>query len=308
MDALMANRLSPSHVCDSTDDLTALLLWDGEVSYRSTGGIQTVRWISNAVMHCLSLPSTAARVYRKILWGDFNSFYTPAFWKTQVWFRELQGSARFAMGRDLLEEAAACLLGGFGFRAELGHAAFERIRDQGLLLPGIAESDLERSLAVPLQIGGRAIRYRFPRQKARYLHALIAAFNAGNASSLNDLELRRWLMKIPGIGYKTASWILRNARASDRVAILDVHVIRACQNLGLFDAGLRVEKDYETMEALFLHFAHALEVSPALLDLTMWEVMRLESAAAFPSRNSQKRNKKSDPPPSMHARHHRVEQ
>ena len=48
--------------------------------------------------------------------------------------------------------------------------------------------------------------------------------------------LRDALTAIPGVGLKTASWAVRNHRASDSVAVLDVHIVRACEHLGVFPA------------------------------------------------------------------------
>ncbi|MDZ3993341.1 hypothetical protein PspTeo4_24872 [Pseudomonas sp. Teo4] len=39
--------------------------------------------------------------------------------------------------------------------------------------------------------------------------------------------LRDWLLELPGIGYKTASWVARNWLDADDVAILDIHILRA---------------------------------------------------------------------------------
>lgn len=78
------------------------------------------------------------------------------------------------------------------------------------------------------------------------------------------------LMRIPGIGPKTASWITRNWLGSDDVAILDIHIIRAGLLIGLFDRGQTVPRDYSAMEERFLSFARALNVRPSLLDAVMW--------------------------------------
>jgi thermostable 8-oxoguanine DNA glycosylase len=268
------NEKRQARLFGATDNTT--VLWDGPFTLCSSGYLQTVRCIRNDAMHVLALPSPFAPVCSGVLWGEYTSFYTPAFWRTQVWFRELSGDGSFALGRDLFEESVVCLLGGFGFRAELGLAAFERLRNRRLLNPDVSIEVLEAALSDPLDIMGKLIRYRFPRQKAKYLHSLIAAFQQTDPSVLSDLELRNWVMSIPGVGYKTASWIVRNARASDEVAILDIHIVRACRHMGLFNTELTPERDYLGMERLFLNFAQALNVSAALLDATMWETVRLD--------------------------------
>ena len=82
-------------------------------------------------------------------------------------------------------------------------------------------------------------------------------------------------MELPGIGPKTASWIVRNWLGSDDVAILDVHVLRAGILMGLFPEDCRLPKDYEVLEKKFLDFARAIQVRASLLDAIMWRDMRV---------------------------------
>jgi endonuclease III len=46
-------------------------------------------------------------------------------------------------------------------------------------------------------------------------------------------------MSLPGIGPKTASWIARNWLDADDVAILDIHIMRVGQVIGLFPLSKR---------------------------------------------------------------------
>ena len=38
---------------------------------------------------------------------------------------------------------------------------------------------------------------------------------------------RRLLSECPGVGFKTASWVLRNLGLGDELAIIDIHVLPA---------------------------------------------------------------------------------
>ena len=67
------------------------------------------------------------------------------------------------LGRNLAEEVTARLLGGFGMKAEIGLAAFTRLRDRGLLEGTPSVWELECALAEPFSIRGLSQRYRFPR-------------------------------------------------------------------------------------------------------------------------------------------------
>src|SRR5262245_32169997 len=67
-------------------------------------------------------------------WGRYWQFGTAAYWITQYWRRfGDRPLLALAIGRSLLEETAACILGGHGVPAEVGLAAFRAVRDAGLL-------------------------------------------------------------------------------------------------------------------------------------------------------------------------------
>src|SRR5271154_4526908 len=106
------------------------------------------------------------------------------------------------LGKTLSEEIAACLLGGFGMKAELGLAAFARLRDRGLLIELTVPGALEKALCEPFIIHGQWRRYRFPRQKAHYLAACLQQL-AGFTEPDDDAALRDQLTLLPGIGPKT---------------------------------------------------------------------------------------------------------
>ena len=73
----------------------------------------------------LELPDSEEMVLPGIRWGAFDELLTPAFWRGQAWQHEKLGTyERLRLGRNLAEEVAACLLGGFGMKAEIGLAAF----------------------------------------------------------------------------------------------------------------------------------------------------------------------------------------
>jgi thermostable 8-oxoguanine DNA glycosylase len=179
----------------------------------------------------------------------------------------------------LFEEIGFCLLGGFGITAELNTAAFCRLRDAGVFDHeiNIVEDDIRLLLIEPLQIDGRARRYRFPNQRARRLAAMRERIAHADLDPLSENQLRVLLLSIEGIGPKTAAWIIRNHFDSDAVAILDIHVIRASSRLNLFPEKVALPRDYDFLQERFLRLAAALEVRPAVLDAVMWTEMRNEN-------------------------------
>nr|WP_206606033.1 hypothetical protein [Steroidobacter cummioxidans] len=87
-------------------------------------------------------------------------------------------------------------------------------------------------------------------------------------------------MELPGIGPKTASWIARNWMDADDVAILDIHIMRVGQIIGLFPSNLTVDRHYFDLEALFLQFSRALDVRASELDAVVWHEMASSPATA----------------------------
>lgn len=219
----------------------------------------------------IDLPAADADVLPGIPWGAIEAFPTPAYWAYQVMARRVTGGpARHRLGETLAEEVAACLLGGHGIPASVGLAAFRRLQSLGVLASTPSEAELFDILSEPLQVNERLVRYRFARQKARYLSSTLTRLASGSPPLESGKALRNWLVSLPGIGFKTASWITRNWLDADDVAILDIHVLRAGALGGFFDESFTVERNYLELEAQFLQFSQAIGVRPSELDAVMW--------------------------------------
>jgi thermostable 8-oxoguanine DNA glycosylase len=226
----------------------------------------------------LTLPSVHEEVLPGIRWGAFDELMTPAYWRGQAWQHTKSGTfCDFRLGRSLEEEVAACLLGGWGMPAELALAAYSRVREQNLLHAGTTAQKLESVLSEPFVVQGRERKYRFIRQKSRYLSGCLEQL-ADFTPPECDIAFRDRLNDLPGIGLKTASWIVRNLRPQSEVAILDIHILRVGQHLGLFPEAWQPETHYLQLEARFVAFARAIDVPAATLDGLMWDHMRRLSA------------------------------
>ena len=211
-------------------------------------------------------------------WGEEWQLGTAAFWVQQA-AAFPAGVGRHRLGANLREEVAACLLGGYGVSGPVGNAAFVALRDAGLLAEGLAEDTMAEGmsavLARQLDVGGRKMRYRFHQQRPRRLAAALAGLAAWEpeAPALDDLELRDRLMMLPGVGPKTASWVVRNYRDSDAVAIIDIHVQRAGIGAGVFCAEWTLPRHYDRFESAFLGWASVGSVSAADLDAAIWRLL-----------------------------------
>jgi thermostable 8-oxoguanine DNA glycosylase len=222
----------------------------------------------------LEFPEAHEYLLPGIVWGRFDELLTPAYWRGQAWQHAVLGTySSLRLGSTLAEEVAACLLGGFGMRAEIGLRAYARLRERDLLSGRTSPEVLEGSLAEPFMSRSGPRRYRFPRQKARYLAGCLDQLAVFEEPS-DDVQLRANLARLPGIGLKTASWIVRNRRESNAVAVIDVHILRAGRHLGLFAHADDPQRDYLRLEQRFLSFSRALDVSASMLDGLMWDYMR----------------------------------
>jgi N-glycosylase/DNA lyase len=243
----------------------------------------------------LSLPDPGEKVMEGVTWGEFGTFFTPAFWVVQAW---LDGSQKrysaYKLGDSLQEEVAACLLGGHGIPSEVGLAAFRTLRDKGLLRKdSLTLEELTVALREPLNIGGRDVHYRFWKQKSKYLWESLQAISQSELPK-DHRAFRDWLIaKLPGVGPKTASWITRNWLSSDEVAIIDIHIQRAGMHAGFFDKNLSVDRNYSQMEERFLQFARAVGVRAAVLDTLIWRQMKDLTSTPIKTRTQPKSNHQS---------------
>lgn len=227
------------------------------------------------------LPDPQEQVLPGIQWGQFQHFFTPAFWHTRVLIAEQRGfPEKPRLGNTLAEEVAVCLLGGYGMRAEIGLMAFRKLREHGVFYETPTPHHIVQLLEAPLQVGDRVVRYRYPRQRGHYLSVALRRLQDESPPE-EDQPFRRWLLGFPGIGPKTASWITRNWLGSDCVAVIDVHVRHAGLLLGIFREDMQPSRHYFDMEQAFLDFADAIRVRASILDAVMWSHMRSMSCTAL---------------------------
>lgn len=223
------------------------------------------------------MPCPEEQVLPGMKWGNPWCLFTPAYWLAQAWMMGLdtEPSSRYHARDGVVEELVFCLLGGYGITAEMATAAYSMCRESGLIesreTHPKAWVDI---LSAPLAVGGRHVRYRYPNQKAKYLASAMEIVRKKPLHLDSGLILRDQLLRIPGVGYKTASWVARNVLDCDDVAILDIHIVRAGKLCGLFTDKDRVEKNYRDMESRFLSFCGVLGIRPAALDCIIWDGMR----------------------------------
>jgi len=225
----------------------------------------------------ITLPNPNENIFDTIKWGRFEEFFTPAFWRAQAWFFELRNDAAltYQLGETFKEEVIACLLGGHGISSEMGIAKFNQFKENKIFtLNNVSLESIEEIMHAPIYMDGKYKKYRFAKQKSKYIYDALIKVDNVNEKEKSDLELRNFLLGIDGIGLKTASWIVRNYRKSNNVAILDIHLYRAGLLVGIFNEKDRIEKNYLVMEEKFLLFCKYLGVQASKLDAVIWRVMK----------------------------------
>jgi hypothetical protein len=88
--------------------------------------------------------------------------------------------------------------------------------------------ELERVLAEPMIVGDRRVRHRFARQRSSRLTGALAGLEMIDVEQ-GARSLRDAFTTLPGVGPKTAFWVVQNHRASGEVAVIDVHVQRTAE-------------------------------------------------------------------------------
>lgn len=239
--------------------------------------MQQVYFLSKDSESSKFIPDPHVKIFENITWGRFDEFFTPAFWSAQTWFFELQKDTalNYTLGNTFKEEVIACLLGGHGIPSEIGIAKFNQfIENQIFSKSNISLKEIENIMCEPMLLNGKLVQYRFAKQKAKYIHDAFFKIDSINEKEKSDIELRNFLLTINGIGHKTASWIVRNFRDSNNVAIIDIHLYRAGLLLGIFNANEKIDKHYLKMEEKFLLFCQKLEIQASKLDAVIWRVMK----------------------------------
>lgn len=202
-------------------------------------------------------------------------------------YKELVVPGALAGEPELRRELLFCLLGGHGITFEMSCSALLAIEELDIFAarhdPDALQIELHAVLTErryqPPRADGSLRRYRFPRRKATLIcQARSWVLAAGSltehfSARACERDRRAWLVGCPGLGPKSASWMLRNTGWASQLAILDIHVLRAMTEAGII-AEVRLPADYEVVERRFLDWCERLGVAPGVFDLFLWEWQR----------------------------------
>ena len=183
--------------------------------------MQPFTYLSSGNEYAVELPPCDAEVISGVQWGGPCELFTPAYWYTQYLMRTSRDNEfqHHRIGRTFSEELTACVLGGHGITAEIGIAAFQRLKEHGVISGLCADRELiEKHLREPLTVRGRMVTYRFWSQKATYLAAIFARLRIEDFPMTDGRVLRDRLLLLPGIGpnrFLDRAQLARLQRSSD---------------------------------------------------------------------------------------------
>lgn len=193
------------------------------------------------------------------------------------------GLSRASFERELI----FCLLSGFSVSYEHALSASELVaalepfekRWSARKLEERLQIELSRPQFEPRRRDGSLRRYRFPTAKARLLVGAREWLSSSGdivaklTGTGDEGERRRILCGCPGVGPKTASWLLRNLGLGADLAILDIHLLRALRAAGRIGE-VSLPRDYERAERAFLDWCRELNAPAAAFDLFVWDWQR----------------------------------
>ncbi len=155
-------------------------------------------------------------------------------------------------------------------KARLCWAAVENLVNKELLLRGDKNQ-------ITKELNGVRFKYK----KAEYIVEARRQFSVDGKIAIksrigqfNDVcAAREWLVKnVKGIGYKEASHFLRNIGLGENLAILDRHILKNLNSLGLIDKipGALLREGYFEIERKMREFAEKISIPMSHLDLVLW--------------------------------------
>jgi len=169
----------------------------------------------------------------------------------------------------IFTELAFCLLTPQS-KAKLCWDTVVQLREQNLLMKGSSE-----------QITEGLGRIRFKNKKAQYIIKARRLFPNYGRVSLKSLPgkfsdiyaCRDWLVQnVDGFGYKEASHFLRNIGFGEKIAILDRHILKNLNRLGVIKEipkSLSKAK-YLQIEKKMIEFSKQIDIPLSHLDLLLW--------------------------------------
>ncbi len=197
---------------------------------------------------------------------ELMDLYNPV--KAQIAARLVDFRRIWAEGsdEDLFRELIFCLLTPQS-RARTCWAAVERLEKKCMIAAAGAE-ELQKEL----------IGVRFNERKAEYICLARKMFSTRSLRSIlesfySPYAAREWLVQnVKGLGYKEASHFLRNIGLGEELSILDRHILKNLNLLGVIDdvPSSLSKKTYLDIEKKMTAFSEKVGIPMGHMDLLLW--------------------------------------
>jgi len=235
-------------------------------------GLQILRDVESSV----DIPEPIFKIY-DVLEGDFQDRPN---WRKMHEF-------------SLWKHLCLCILSS-NVTFELAKSAALRLAEQGILhqryllenrkaLKTIRQ-ELSKSIYLPCKKDGTFRKYRFPTRRSKDI------VHAAHIMYANEYTIRKYLKEaptetqarnhlseiVPGLGLKESSHFLRNIRYSSSLAIIDAHIMRFLQELGLISCETHsvTPIEYMYLEKLMQYISKCNGLDLSILDNAIWHYMR----------------------------------
>jgi N-glycosylase/DNA lyase len=189
-----------------------------------------------------------------------------------------------------IDEFFFVILGGFGISYELNKSGLTVLKNKDLinekyftsasnlvLIENRIRKEFSKKQFTPVTLNGQFRKYRYVETKPKVISE--AGYWLWNncswrlfdkLSELDPLTARAWLCKCPGIGMKSASWLLRNTGFNDDCAVLDIHILRFLSYLGFNIPNQLTERIYLQLEEALRSICCKIGVSLGKMDYLLW--------------------------------------
>lgn len=217
----------------------------------------------------------------------------PGVWGLRFLWNHYRDKQEFSPAAQTtwLDQFFFCLLGGYSIPFELNESAFHVLKAKGFFKPVLdwestdqlthqLVKELSSPQFSPKRKNGDYRTYRFPQTKARVIVQAGKWLKTSCNFNINQLLVddprisREIFLECPGVGYKTASWFLRNIGFGTNLAILDVHICRTLKDFQIIPLKLDVPTDYLEIEEIFCETCAEIGAKVDSMDLILWEWAR----------------------------------
>lgn len=203
-------------------------------------------------------------------------------------------SSRNLASQTIIDEFFFVLLGGYGISYEQNISGLRVLKSKGFIDGNLYRTRREaENTALKLRIelntpqfepitkNGGLRRYRFIETKPTIISTaglwLWQECQWQLPDKINSFcgpDARIWLCDCPGLGMKSASWLLRNTGFNDDCAVFDIHIMRFLSRIGLCVPEQLTVKSYIQLEDTLRTICQKIGASLGAMDYLLWVLGR----------------------------------